>query len=260
MRRSYIPIDGMASNPDAMAVIGYPTATPRQKAARMRELDGLGIDSVSFSGPTTIGKTSILGKGYVGIVILARETASRRLFAVKIRRTDSPRPHMKHEGVLLKASNQAGVGPKLHRYSRNFLVMEYAKGVKIGDWLDGLNGRGTAARLRGVIKSIITDCFRLDEAGIDHGEISKITKHVIVSADDHPVIIDFESASVDRRPSNVTSITQAIFISSAIAKKVQRVYGSKMPTKEVIISNLREYKRKPGRDTLDELVATLKLV
>lgn len=249
----------MASSPDAMALIGYPTATSRQKAARIRELGRLGIGSVSFSGPTTIGKTSILGKGYVGIVILARETASRRLFAVKIRRTDSPRPHMRHEGALLEMSNQVGVGPKVRRYSRNFLVMEYVKGEKIGDWLDGLRGRGTTARLKHVIKSIITDCFMLDKAGIDHGEISKITKHVIVSAGDCPVIIDFESASVDRRPSNVTSITQAVFISSAIAKKVQRVYGSTMPSKEAIISSLREYKNAPGKDTLDGLAATLRL-
>ena len=239
--------------------MGYPDATQRQKNARIRELSKLGIKSISFSGPTTLGRTSVLGKGYVGVVVLGRDMRGRRL-AVKIRRTDSPRIHMKHEGALLGAANQAGVGPKLHTYSRNFLAMEYVGGQRIGSWLDGLGGAGTAARLRGAIRSIISDCYKLDRAGIDHGELSNVSKHIIISARDRPVLIDFESASVDRRPSNVTSVTQAIFISSPIAKRVQRIYRGSMPPKDQIISSLREYKHAQDRRTFEMLLDALRLI
>ena len=66
----------------------------------------------------------------------------------------------------------------------------------------------------------------------DHGELSNISKHVIVG-NSKSSLIDFESSSTERRPSNVTSITQAIYIGSGIAKNVQKIY--KNPSKNEII-------------------------
>lgn len=248
----------MAGNADILAVIGYPNATLRQKKSRIRELSNLGIRSVSSSGPTALGKISVLGKGYVGVVVLAKDMRNR-LLAVKSRRTDSPRTHMKHEADLLKTVNQTGVGPRLYAHSKNFLVMEYVSGQKIGDWLESLEGAGTSARLKKMIRMVLTDCYRLDAAGIDHGEINNISKHVIVRANDKPVLIDFEGASVKRRASNVTSITQAIFISSPIAKKVQKIYRNNLPSKDAIISSLREYKAQPNKQTFGMLLERLRL-
>lgn len=257
MRRSYVSVDSVSGDPDALAVFGYPRATPRQKKARLRELSKLGIDSVSFSGPTILGRTRVLGKGYVGVVILGRDSGGRRL-AIKARRTDSPRPHMRDEASLLGAANAAGVGPRLVSYSRNFLVMQYAGGRRIGDWLDALRGSGTSARFRRAARSIISDCHKLDEAGIDHGELVRISKHVIISErGDRPVIIDFESASTARRPSNVTSITQAIFISPPLAGKVRRI--CRVPPKDEVIASLREYKHSRDGRALARLLARLGL-
>lgn len=245
---------------DALAVLAYPHATLRQKRQRVQELSNLGIKSVSFSGSaTTLGKVSVLGKGYAGVVMLARDEHNKYC-AVKARRTDSPRKNMTHEVARLKQANQEGVGPKLYAHSRNFIVMEYVKGQRISDWIECLNGPGTVARLKQVIRLVITDCYRLDMRGVDHGEISNISKHVIIySRNDKPVIIDFESASDIRKPSNVTSITQSIFISSPIAKKVQRIYKKTLPSKDQIISSLREYKNSPNKQTFDMLLETLKL-
>ncbi len=257
MRRSYISVEGIAEDPDALAVIGYPHATARAKSERVHELAGLGIEAVSFSGPVLLGRTSVLGKGYVGVAVLGRDARKRRL-AVKIRRTDSPRAHMGDEAGLLEAANMAGVGPRLAGYSQNFMVMEYADGERIGRWLRGLGGAGATSRLRRAARSILTDCYRLDKAGIDHGELSNISKHVIISARDHPVLIDFESASTSRRPANVTSMTQAIFIAPPMAGRVRRICGS-LPPKDIIISCLREYKRKRDRRAFDALLGVLRL-
>ncbi len=221
---------------------------------RVTELEELHIKSVSFAGPTKIGSLAVLGKGYVGMVVIAKRGG--REVALKIRRTDSPRPDMRAESILLRTANTAEVGPGMIDSSKNFLVMEYVKGERFSDWVLYLKGRGSAKRLKNTIRNILEDCYRLDQIGLDHGELSDISKHVIV-VDGRPVIIDFESSSIWRRPSNVTSITQAIFIGSGIAKIVQKIY--KNPTKPDIIQILKQYKQEKTRENFDQLLQILRV-
>ncbi|MFB5648676.1 MAG: serine/threonine protein kinase, partial [Candidatus Nitrosomaritimum aestuariumsis] len=141
-------------------------------------------------------------------------------------------------------------------YSKNFVVMEFLDGEKIGNWIKSLGGRGSSKKLKSTIKSVLEDCFKLDQIGFDHGELSSISKHVIVG-DKKSTIIDFESSSTKRRVSNVTSITQAIFIGSGIGKQVQKIY--KIPSKEKIINALRTYKQDQSQDSFDNLLKILKL-
>src|SRR3989344_4923450 len=143
-------------------------------------------------------------------------------------------------GSLQILVNVVNVGPKLYDVSKNFLVMEYLEGDKIGDWIQYLQGTGSSKKLKSVVRTILEDCYRLDQMGFDHGELSSISKHVIVGKS-RSTLIDFESSSVNRRVSNVTSVTQAIFIGSGIAKKVQRIY--KISPKQKIIDVLRIYKQ-----------------
>lgn len=259
MRRSYVSVESIAGDPDALSVMGYPHATAEECRARVSELAGLGIRTVSFSGPVTLGRTSVLGKGYVGVVILGRGPEKRRLLAVKIRRTDSPRCDMENEAGLLGVANTAGVGPGLVGYSRNFMVMRYVEGQRIDRWMEGLKGAGASARFRRVARLILSDCYRLDEAGMDHGELSSISKHVIISTRERPVLIDFESASMDRRPSNVTSMTQAIFIAPPIARHARRINRKGIPDKNEIISRLREYKQERSKQSFKGLLDALGL-
>ena len=74
--------------------------------------------------------------------------------------------------------------------------------------------------------------------GLDHGELSRMPKHVIVGK--KITIIDFESSSVERRVSNVTSATQAFFIGSGISKIVKPLCKVRLEKKK-IISVLRKY-------------------
>ncbi|NJK77848.1 MAG: serine/threonine protein kinase [Nanoarchaeota archaeon] len=253
MAQSFIPIKKFIKEPYSK-ILGYPKATPRQLQSRVSELEKLKIKSVSLIGQTTIGNLQILGKGYVGVVVLAKKR--NNIVALKIRRTDSQRSEMQSEAKLLKLTNTVNVGPKLYDVSKNFLVMEYLDGDKIGDWIQSLKGVGSSKKLKSVVRNILEDCYRLDQMGFDHGELSSITKHVIVGKL-KPTIIDFESSSVSRRASNVTSVTQAIFIGSGIAKKVQRIY--KIPQKEKIIDVLRAYKQEQTRKSFDNILKILKL-
>jgi len=253
MTRSFISIKKLSDEPYSK-IFGYPKATSRQIKSRIIELEKLKISSISFTGPTTIGNLAILGKGYVGVVVLAKK--NNKLVALKIRRIDSQRKEMKNEAILLKLVNSVNVGPKMLVASKNFLVMEYLEGVKISEWIHFLKGVGSAKKLKTTIRKILEDCYRLDQLGFDHGELSNISKHVIVGKT-KSTLIDFESSSTKRRPSNVTSITQAFFIGSGIAKKAQKIY--KNSSKEKIIDTLKQYKQEKTRENFDELLRILKL-
>ena len=253
MAHSFISIKKFAEEPYSK-ILGYPRATNRQIKSRIKELEKLKIKSISLTGPTTLGKLAILGKGYVGVVVLAKK--NNKQVALKIRRTDSQRSNMKNESVLLKLVNSVNVGPKMIDVSKNFLVMEYLEGEKISDWMNSLKGVGSTKKLKSIIRKVLEDCYRLDQIDFDHGELSNISKHVIVGKT-KSTLIDFESSSTNRKPSNVTSIAQAFFIGSGIAKRAQKIY--KNPPKEKIIEALKQYKQEKSKENFEELLKILKL-
>jgi len=253
MAHSFISIKKFTEEPYSK-ILGYPNATNRQIKSRINELEKLKIKSICLTGPTTIGNLEILGKGYVGLVVLVKR--GNKEVALKIRRTDSQRENMKNESILLKLVNSVSVGPKMIDVSKNFLVMEYIEGKKFSDWIEMLKGSGSAKQLKSTIRNVLEDCYRLDQIGFDHGELSNISKHVIVGKN-KVTLIDFESSSTKRRPSNVTSITQAFFIGSGIAKYAQKIY--KNTSKEKIIVALKSYKQEKTRDNFEELLKILKV-
>ena len=114
----------------------------------------------------------------------------------------------------------------------------------------------SAEVVKSTIKNVLEDCYRLDQIEFDHGELSNISKHVIVGKN-KATLIDFESSSTKRRPSNVTSITQAFFIGSGIAKQTQKIY--KNSSKEKIILALKNYKQEKTRENFETLLKILKL-
>ena len=237
-----------------LSIIGYPKASKKQVEQRISQMKKMGISSIYFQGDLKLGKINVLGKGYVGIVLLAKR--KNKLVAVKIRRTDSQRKEMKSEAKLLEIANSSKVGPRLITSNKNFIIMEYLNGKKIGEWIKELKGKGSAAKLKSVIRKTLEDCYNLDKIGLDHGELSNISKHVIISKS-KATVIDFESASTKRKVSNVTSAAQGIFIGSGISKSIKKIY--KIPPKEKMVDALREYKHNPTRENFDKILKILKL-
>ena len=251
MTQYFQPISVFKKDP-YKKILTFPQVTESEITKRMVELRKLGITHISFTGPLQIEKCHILGKGYVGMVVLAKKRSS--IVALKIRRTDSPRKNMTNEAKLLKTANKLKIGPKFIKNSKNFLIMEYIDGEKIIDWAK--KSETKAKEVRSVVKNVLRECFLLDNAGLDHGELSTIDKHVIVSKKRN-TIIDFESSSVNRKPSNVTGATQAILIGTGLAKIIQKKI--KIPTKMKIIDLTRMYKKNPTLENFESLIIGLKL-
>jgi putative serine/threonine protein kinase len=221
------------------SILCYPRFSVEELERRVSELSGLGISALEFRGSRRIFGVGILGKGCVGIVVLALRNGGR--VAVKILRTDADRNGFDHESSMLKLANSVDVGPRLLSFSSRFLVMEYLDGMPLPQWVMGLTGRGRKARLRRVLASLLEKCYRLDQMRLDHGELSRAPKHIIVEAQDKPEIVDFETASTERRPSNVTSLCQYLLIGSDLSAQIRRILGP--VGKRALITALRRYKK-----------------
>jgi len=251
MTKSFIPISKLSLHPYSR-ILGFPKPTKKEITNRIQELKKLGIKSVLFDGPTELEGLKILGKGYVGVVVLAK--IKNNTFAVKIRRVDAPRKRMQDEARFQKIANSVNVGPKLIQVSKNFLVMEYIKGEKIINWAKRSDTK--SSEIRKVINNVLRSCFLLDHAGLDHGELSTIDKHVMISKNVN-TIIDFESSSTKRKPSNVSAAIQAIFIGTGLAQIIKK--KMRVPEKMKIISLTRKYKKNPTIENFDNIVIELKL-
>jgi len=236
-------------------VVCYPRCEIKELKRRVTELKALGVKALEFAGEKSVFNVAVLGKGCVGVVIAAQTDKGK--IALKIRRVDADRAGMQHEAEMLKKANTVSVGPNLLDATKDFLLMEFIEGKLLPQWIEELKGRGTKARICRVLQAILEQCWKLDEAGLDHGELSRAPKHIIVGEGDGPRIVDFETASVTRRVSNVTSICQYLFIGSSVAKIVERKFGR--VDQEELIRALRRYKQGRTRENFNKILIVCKL-
>ena len=231
-------------------ILCYPRCEKEELEKRIKELERIGVNALEFYGNKSVFDGGVLGKGCVGIVVVAYTIFGR--VALKIRRVDADRKGMFNEGKMLNKANGINVGPKLLDISENFLIMELVEGTHFPEWLELLEGIEIQSRIRLVLTDVLEQCYRLDEVGLDHGELSKAPKHIIVDAKDVPYLIDFETASINRRVSNVTSVCQYFFLGSQIADKVKEKIGK--VNERDLINALRTYKKKRTRENFEKIL------
>jgi putative serine/threonine protein kinase len=243
-----IPIWRLLEHPYAV-ILSYPRPTKKELTKRLEELKKLNVATISFQGPKQLLNLHILGKGCVGLVVMAN--ANGKEAALKIRRVDADRATMRHEAQMLKKANSTGVGPKLLAASKNFLVMQYVKGQTLEQWLIYHEGKREKEK---VLREILEQCWRLDQAILDHGELSYAAKHVIVERNGKPTIVDFETASANRHPANVTAISQYLFFRSTSRQ------ASRPPKRrQTLIERLRSYKKDRNRTNFENVLKALAL-
>jgi putative serine/threonine protein kinase len=230
------------------SIVCYPKPNADELDDRVRQLEMHGVTALEFSGKGSLLSVPILGKGNVGIVVVAHRYGQR--VALKIRRIDADRQDLMNEARMLALANSAGVGPVLIEVSRNFLLMQLVEGSFLPEWL---NATSDKTALRNVLGELIEECWKLDLTGVDHGELSKAPKHVIIDAFGKPWIVDFETSSEKRKPANVPAICQYLLMSGGpVSMRAVEVLGVR--NREAMVAALRGYKREKTRDSLDQLV------
>lgn len=238
-----VPIERLTFDTPYAAILGYPKPEKVELKKRLKELRKLGVKALEFRGDKQVSNLNVLGKGCVGIVLIAY--VDKNTAALKVRRLDADRSRMRHEAEMLEKANSVKVGPKLLGYTSNLLLMEFIDGCLLPGWLRKRVGK---ARVKKVLREVLEQCWLLDSIGLDHGELSHAPRHIIIDREDRPFIVDFETASVNRTPANVTSMCQFLFI-SGIAGKVAEKIGEK--DKEAIIEALRFYKKCRNRESFE---------
>ena len=251
-----VEVEKLVKKPFSL-VLAYPRPDEAVLRDRIRQLKELGISHVEFCGRKSIGKLNVLGKGHVGVV-LAAKTESGLKVALKIRRVDADRENLGHEAEMLKLANSVGVGPELLAHTSDVIVMEFIEGQHLPEWLSTGPDKDHVVE---VLRELFEKCWKLDQIGLDHGELSRAHSHVLVEPRGpsafEPRLVDFESASTRRRPSNLTSICQYVFI-GGLSGLVARIMS--LPDREDLIRALRAYKAQMGREELDRVLEACGLI
>jgi len=212
------------------------------------------VEDLIFEGRTKIGALGVLGIGTVSVVV--KSEAGGEVFALKIRRTDANRPRMREEFDLTRLANRIGIGARAVSHSRDFLLLEYLDYVELHAWFKSLRGPARRGTAREILHRVLNQCRKLDIMGLDHGQLSNLRKHVVV-VNDLPYIIDFESASMNRTPKNVTTAAQHILIGGKMSSLARRLLGVKGQGQ--LLAPLREYKETKSDVSYSHLLEVLRL-
>ena len=243
------------SSPTIAKLISYPKLDQHEYNKRMSDLNKIGIKDAILDGPTRLCELNILGKGHSGIVLKVN-AYSEKSMALKIRRVDSRRKDSLNEVNNQKLANLAGIGPKIIDNTKDVILMELIRGKGISEWLDDPSNLNPAnsKNILSIVYEILEQCYRLDVLNLDHGELTRIDNHVMISEYNHIHIIDFESSSTKRKPSNVTSSIQALFLSGgSISKKICRFIEIK--DRNSLLNNLIKYKKIKSRQNFEEILS-----
>ena len=244
-----VPIEELLQEPYA-SVLCFPKPGEADLQSRIEELRSHGVSALEFSGKASVYGVSlpVLGKGFVGIVVVAHLNGQK--VAVKIRRVDADRVDLLHEAQMLSKANTVNVGPKLVGASKNFLLMQLIDGDLLPAWLDTNKEK---AIVRAVLGEVLENCYRLDQIGLDHGELSKAPKHVIIDHLLKPWLVDFETSSDARKPSNVSAVSSFLFTSDGeVARNIAALLGER--NKEEIIAALKNYRKEKTRQSFERVL------
>jgi len=192
-------LDNVYTINEFSTVLCYPSRELTCAIRRCVELGLLGIHTLCFGGGSEVYGKRIVGKGTTALVV--KGFLRDEPVAVKIRRIDANRFSLLHEAKILEKIKGTNIGPELLASSRNFLVWRFIEGLDFADWLQGINSR---EELQETFHRILYKLYLLDTIGIAHNELSRPFNHVIIDPRKRePYIIDFESASVSSRRSNL---------------------------------------------------------
>jgi putative serine/threonine protein kinase len=241
-----------ADSPHLVNIICYPSFDISEYLIRLDEIRSLGVRYVVLGGRSVLGKIAIAGKGCVSLVLKAK-FRDHTSCALKVRRVDANRISMEREAELHMIANSAGVGPRIFGASKNIIIMEFIDGLSMIDWIRQQENVSDHRIVIKIIIEILEQCYLLDRAHLDHGQLSHLDHHVIVSGSYDVTLIDFESSSTDRRTANVTSAAQSLLLSGSISKRLNGKLSLEKK-KESLICSLKSYKSCQSRANFDRIL------
>lgn len=152
----------------------------------------------------------LVAKGHSSRIYKATHEPSRRVVAVKVEHEKSRRNHaIEKEVEHLTKANSLGLGPTLYGFDpdKRLVIMDYVVGVSFESFV--FDNHTSSKQLLPVIQSLVLQAQKMDQAGLDHGQLAGRGTNILVKKEGKrfvPVIIDFEKASQTRKCHNQSQL------------------------------------------------------
>ncbi|HEY4056017.1 MAG TPA: protein kinase [Kofleriaceae bacterium] len=192
----------------AFAVGSRPLGTgTTQLAAGTPDAGGASPDPDGLIGSTIAARyrvASVLGRGGMGTVYLARDITLDRDVAVKVHRSGSGKERLLREAVVMAQLAHPNVVNVFEVGSVDnwvFVAMEYVRGSTLRGWLEETSRDWTA--VIAMLLEIGAGLTAAHAAGLVHRDFKP--ENVLVGTDGRPRVSDFGLARVDREQSTMTT-------------------------------------------------------
>ncbi|MEM4880982.1 MAG: serine/threonine protein kinase [Desulfurococcaceae archaeon] len=235
-------------------VLCYPSRACRGFEERLKMLLNDGFIYLLETGKNVFG-IRILGRGYSAVTVVAYH-AKYGIGALKVLRTDSRRNSLVHEAEMLKNAQPSGLPPNLYLYRDFYVFYELLPPHTCKSYtrvLEELIFSGGLESLVNLLRSTFTLLYALDSLRIDHTEINRPHGHVLY-CDGKVKVLDWESAKITERPTNLTSFTSYLLYRFKYAQGLEKLLGY---SRDRVLKALREYKTTYSREAFNELLHSL---
>jgi HemK-related putative methylase len=177
------------------------------KTELLRELESKLLENISYF---TKGKRGVIYTAIQDKSKLIKTHFSKRELrkvAIKIKREDSQTVNrIQNEVNWLKILNKEGIGPRFLFNGENYLVYTFVEGEFILDWIK----EHDKEEIKKVLTNLLNQCYILDKLQVNKEEMHHPLKHIIITKNNQPILLDFERCSKTIKPKNVTQFIEFI--------------------------------------------------
>jgi release factor glutamine methyltransferase len=220
------------------------------KTPLLRELQRQELEQIRY---LTSGKRGMIFTGY-----LEKSKRIKTHFAkkekikvgIKIKKEQSQAQNtIANEAYWLRTLNKYQIGPRYLFHNQNYVVYKFIEGEFILDWI--INN--DKSKILNVLRQILQQCREMDRLQVNKEELHHPYKHILITADNQPVMLDFERCSKTEKPQNVT---QCIEFFSRMANDLSK--KEIVLNKEELRELAQEYKDTYSEKAFQEILKKIK--
>ncbi len=210
-----------------------------RKTGILKKLDKLGVRNIRKHT-----------KGHRGIIYAGRFRGKK--VAAKAQRADVEVKSIHNEIKCLKKLQDYEIGPKLVYAGRDFFVYDFIEGKFIEEFVERERAK---KRIREIFRNVMLQCRQLDKLMLNKEEMHNPYKHIIVTRQGKPVLVDFERCKKTEDPKNVTQFCQ--YLSHGRMAHILEKKGI-LIDKEEMKRAAKEYKGKFDEKSFRKIVELIK--
>ncbi len=204
-----------------------------------RKVTGQGVTDLRYF---TRGHRGILFQGKLDGDMVVIKTSLRESEAID---------RMANERRYLSILNRHSIGPKLLAGDEEYIMYEFVQGITISEYIENLSSE-KKADMDDILRKLFDQCRQMDCLLINKEEMHHPVKHIIITPQLKPVMIDFERANHTIKPKNLTQFIQ--FLTSRNLREILTKSGYSF-SKEELIRAAARYKHDMSDDNFKGIIS-----